>query len=110
MAGTSPAMTNATNLLNFSAHRDSAAAASCGTASNRRHGAILGKARRALVTLGAFAGSLARALKDLPGDQACVLANGALDLLGHVRMLFQILLGVLASLADALRIEGEPGA
>src|SRR5262249_61459527 len=42
-------------------------------------------------------------------DQAGVLANGLLDVGGHLRMLLEERLGVLAALADALAVVGEPG-
>ena len=42
-------------------------------------------------------------------DQAGIGADGALDLLGNLRIVLEELLGVLAALADALAIVGEPG-
>src|SRR5436305_3622755 len=48
--------------------------------------------------------------KDLLGDQAGVLPDRGLDLAGHVRVGPQERLGVLAALAEALAVIGEPRA
>src|SRR5581483_8799038 len=47
---------------------------------------------------------------DLLGDQAGVLADRGLDAVGDVGILLEEDLGVLAALADALAVVGEPGA
>src|SRR3954452_4516600 len=55
-------------------------------------------------------GARARVLEDAVGDEAGVLAERRLDAVGDVGILAQEALGVLASLAEALAVEGEPGA
>src|SRR5262245_60460573 len=59
-----------------------------------------------LVRLFALGGSLQHLIDDQPG----VLADRLLDLVCDLRVLLQERLGVLAALADALAVEGEPGA
>ena len=44
------------------------------------------------------------------GDQAGVGADRLFDLAGDLRVVLEILLGVLAALADARAVVGEPGA
>src|SRR2546426_8013555 len=48
--------------------------------------------------------------EDLLGDEAGILADRRLDLLRDIRIAFEEALGVLATLADALAVVGEPGA
>src|SRR5262245_51395343 len=48
--------------------------------------------------------------ENLLGDEAGVLADGGLDLGGDVGIVLEEELGVLAALADALAVVGEPGA
>src|SRR5215813_14804044 len=48
--------------------------------------------------------------EDLLGDEAGVLADRGFDLGAHVGVVLEERLGVLAALADALRVVGEPGA
>src|SRR5688572_28062842 len=43
-------------------------------------------------------------------DLVLLPTNGVLKALGHIRIVLEILLGVLAALADAHRIIAEPGA
>src|SRR4029079_8500998 len=59
----------------------------------------------ALIVVVAFLGR-----QDLLGDQAGVLADRELDLRSDVRILLEEDLGVLAALADALTVVGEPRA
>src|SRR5215510_5769916 len=63
---------------------------------------------RRLVLVASF--SAFRAGKDLLADEAGVLANRRFDLGGDVRVALEEAFGVLAALADALGIVGEPGA
>src|SRR5438477_12841222 len=51
-----------------------------------------------------------RSCGDLLGDEAGVLADGGLDAVRDVRILLEEDLGVLAALADALAVVGEPRA
>src|SRR6478672_9743057 len=112
MAGSMPpATTNAAGLYCTSKRLGPAAAAPPRSpAGDGRHGAILGEASGTLLAIGTLCACVARTLQNLAGDQSGILADGTLDLLCDLRVLFQILLGVLATLADALAIEGEPGA
>src|SRR5829696_10528782 len=55
-------------------------------------------------------GARARVLEDALGDETGVLADRRLDPVRDVGVLAQEALGVLASLAEALAVEGEPGA
>src|SRR6185503_5783277 len=48
--------------------------------------------------------------QNLFGDQAGVLADRGLDLVGDIGILLEEGFGVLAALADALAVVGEPGA
>src|SRR5262245_26515911 len=86
-----------------------AAAAPRATAGKRGDRALaLGKtALRALGALGAF---LRPAFEDVAGEEAGILPDRPLDLLGRLGMLLEIGLGVLAALPDPLAVEGEPGA
>src|SRR5215813_2674697 len=65
---------------------------------------LRGGLRAVVVTVLALAG------EDLLGDQAGVLADRGLDLVADVRVALEEILRVLATLADALAVVGEPGA
>ena len=49
-------------------------------------------------------------LEDSLGDEACILPNGALDPVGHLRTRFQEDFGVLPPLAEPHAVERKPGA
>src|SRR5262249_17762284 len=66
---------------------------------------ILRTLRLLSIVLGGFLAG-----QDLLGDQAGVLADGRLDARGDVGIVAQERLGVLAALADALAVVGEPRA
>ncbi len=49
-------------------------------------------------------------IKNLLGDEACVLADFLLDFGRNLRVAFEEILGVLPALAEALAVVGKPGA
>src|SRR6478735_6917449 len=59
---------------------------------------------RGVVVLGLFAAH------DLVGEQACILPDGSFDRTGNVGVALEKGFRVLATLADALAVVGEPGA
>src|SRR5260370_41934322 len=65
---------------------------------------------RGILRLFAVGVALGRACQNLLGDQAGILPDGRFDLRGHVGIGFQERFRILAALAEALAVIGEPGA
>ena len=83
-----------------------------GQGAHQERGALARLGKRGLRLGLAFVLILAALLgcEDLVGDDARILADHGLDLGGHVRIGLEEGLCVLAALADALAVVGEPGA